>query len=74
MDYSYSVTFDSNMSETGRTNGINVYQIQSTYGDPNDPVPRRHEVHKCQMETRNHASWDQIPATALTSASRLAAR
>ncbi len=35
--YTYSATFDTNMSETGRTNGAGVQQSDKLFSDPNDP-------------------------------------
>ena len=55
--YAYTAGFDMNMSETGRTNGAGVYQVQKTFGNPNDPF------HPSQVTNANGQStsynWDQ---------------
>ena len=38
VDYSYTVSFDSNMSETGRANGAGQSLSSKTFSDPNDPL------------------------------------
>jgi RHS repeat-associated protein len=55
--YSYTASFDSNMSEIGRTNGAGVYQVTKTYGDANDPFRASQEVNANGNTVSD--TWDQ---------------
>ena len=55
--YQYTADFDSNMSETGRTNGAGVYQTTNTFSDPNDPY-RPSNVTNANSNSTDY-TWDQ---------------